>query len=44
MTTHRLPAASWAQIWLRGKLLLLKNSFFAEGWEMLGIRKTVFEK
>ena len=35
MTTHRLPAASWVQIWLHGKLLLLKQKLFTEGWEKL---------
>ena len=34
MTTHRLPAASWVQIWLHGKLLLLKH---AEDGTMLEI-------
>ena len=33
MTTHRLPAASWVQIWLHGKPLLLKQKLFTEGWE-----------
>ena len=35
MTTHRLPAASWVQIWLHGKPLLLKQKLFTEGWEKL---------
>ena len=35
MTTHRLPAASWVQIWLHGKPLFLKQKLFTEGWEKL---------
>ena len=31
MTTHRLPAVSWVQIWLHGKLLLLKQKLFYRG-------------
>ena len=31
----RLHAASWVQIWLHGKLLLLKQKLFTEGWEKL---------
>ena len=33
--THRLPAASWVQIWLHGKPPLLKQKLFIEGWEKL---------
>ena len=33
MTISRLHVASWVQIWLHGKPLLLKQKLFTEVWE-----------